>query len=204
MVAVVLLHSLTLWVTKGNILKCRDTSIHWACGLLLLAYLPSSINILWLYFLVFLPLTYGKTYGDVLDNQLPMPWLLKTLGPTFNTVMMPQLNRLFAFLPDFLNEQIVFGEFANQRLSIQLADPPEVQGYAFFGDSEFTYWYNLAEDMQPFAPGCFNAGFGGSRILDLIEWADRLCLRWQPKVVVLHCMGNDWDTRWKVLGKAQF
>eukprot|EP00930_Biecheleria_cincta_P044840 TRINITY_DN30892_c0_g1_i1.p1 TRINITY_DN30892_c0_g1~~TRINITY_DN30892_c0_g1_i1.p1 ORF type:complete len:347 (+),score=48.62 TRINITY_DN30892_c0_g1_i1:72-1112(+) len=201
MVACVLLHLLSLWVTKGDILKCVDFSVHWACGLLLIAVLPTPMHSLLLYFLVLLPLTYGKTYGDILDNQLPMPWLLKTLGPTFNTIMVPQLNRILAFLPDFVKEQLVFGEFANHRVSQQLANPPESQGYAFFGDSEFTYWYNLAEDMQPFAPGCFNAGFGGSRIPDLITWMDRFCLRWQPKVVVLHCMGNDWDTRWKVWGR---
>lgn len=55
--------------------------------------------------------------------------------------------------------------------------------------------------MRSVAPGCFNAGFGGSRIQDLLTWADRLCLQWQPKVVVLHCLGNNWDTRWKAWGR---
>ena len=43
--------------------------------------------------------------------------------------------------------------------------------------------------------GAFNAGFGGARTSDLLRAAEELCVVWSPRMVVLHCGGNDFDFR---------
>ena len=71
---------------------------------------------------------------------------------------------------------------------------PAPGGVCWIGDSEFTFWLNLREDMAPFHPNCFNAGFGGARLCDVLHNLKRLCLRWEPRIVIVHAGGNDLDT----------
>jgi len=71
--------------------------------------------------------------------------------------------------------------------------PAQRGGVCFIGDSEFTFWHHLAEDMLPFSRKCFNAGFGGSRTDDLLRHLEPLCLSWDPCAVVVHVGGNDYD-----------
>merc|ERR1712023_436180 len=47
--------------------------------------------------------------------------------------------------------------------------------------------------MAAFHPNCFNAGFGGSRSLDLMTHVKPLCLDWDPSIVIVHAAGNDFD-----------
>ena len=70
---------------------------------------------------------------------------------------------------------------------------PRAGGVCFLGDSEFTFWHRLQEDMAPFSADCFNAGFGGSRCVDVGVHLRRLCLDWEPSVVIVHVGGNDFD-----------
>lgn len=70
---------------------------------------------------------------------------------------------------------------------------PARGGVCFLGDSEFTFWHQLEQDMLPFSPKCFNAGFGGARTIDLDRNLGPLCLDWDPKVVIVHAGGNDFD-----------
>lgn len=70
---------------------------------------------------------------------------------------------------------------------------PAPGGVCFLGDSEFTFWKFLREDMAAFHPNCFNAGFGGSRSLDLMTHVKPLCLDWDPSIVIVHAAGNDFD-----------
>tara|TARA_Y100000389_G_C17196794_1_gene381609 strand:- start:113 stop:688 length:576 start_codon:yes stop_codon:yes gene_type:complete len=63
----------------------------------------------------------------------------------------------------------------------------------FIGDSEFTTWSNLEQDMSYLKYNSFNAGFGGARSIDILNNLNNLCLQWNPKYVILHIGGNDYD-----------
>lgn len=84
---------------------------------------------------------------------------------------------------------------AAKRLAIQRRATPRAGGICFYGDSEFTTWYNLETDMRQFLDGreCLNAGFGGARTLDLVRHHQDLVTQWHPAAVVLHVGGNNWD-----------
>ena len=87
----------------------------------------------------------------------------------------------------------IMNKEAKRRMQIQNGSPPLSDSICFYGDSEFTTWYDLEKDMSNANFTCFNAGFGGARTTDLECHVDELCLKWDPKMVVIHAMGNDWD-----------
>jgi len=57
------------------------------------------------------------------------------------------------------------------------------------GDSQFFRWKTLAEDLPEYT--IVNRGVDSFRIADLIHFADRLIVRHQPRLIVLHAGGND-------------
>jgi hypothetical protein len=59
----------------------------------------------------------------------------------------------------------------------------------FVGSSSFTYW----KDVNDYFPGktIINRGFGGSRLLDLNNYADDLLDPYNPKQIVIYCGEND-------------
>lgn len=63
----------------------------------------------------------------------------------------------------------------------------------FLGDSEFTTWYFLENDLSCLNYKSFNSGFGGARTIDIINNIDSLCINWLPKIVFIHIGGNDYD-----------
>lgn len=71
---------------------------------------------------------------------------------------------------------------------------PAPGGVCWIGDSEFTFWHGLDQDMKEFfIKNNINAGFGGSRIKDISRNVHRLCLDWDPSIVIVHASGNDYD-----------
>jgi len=70
---------------------------------------------------------------------------------------------------------------------------PKKGGVVWLGDSEFTFWHHMSEELASFHPNCINAGFGGSRLTDIMKNIDRLCLSWDPSIVIVHAAGNDFD-----------
>ena len=59
----------------------------------------------------------------------------------------------------------------------------------FVGSSSFALWARMEQDMAPLP--VLNRGFGGSRIRDVVHYADRIVLPHRPKAVVLYAGTND-------------
>lgn len=85
-------------------------------------------------------------------------------------------------LPPFENEIRAF-EGADS------ATPPPRQPILFTGSSSIRFWTSLANDF-PNKP-VLNRGFGGSELSDVIRYADRVIVRYQPRQIVLYAGEND-------------
>jgi hypothetical protein len=66
--------------------------------------------------------------------------------------------------------------------------PPARGGIVFTGSSSVHFW--KVNEAFPDLP-VLNRGFGGSVANDLIVYADRVALRYQPKVLVVYTGSND-------------
>ena len=67
--------------------------------------------------------------------------------------------------------------------------PPPPEPVLFVGSSSIRMWTSLASDF-PGVP-VLNRGFGGSRMDDLLRYADRLVFRYHPRTVVFYEGDND-------------
>lgn len=63
----------------------------------------------------------------------------------------------------------------------------------FLGDSEFTFWYNIENDLKNVKFNCFNSAFNNCRSIDIINYLDKLCIEFLPTLVILHIGNNDYD-----------
>src|SRR5512136_3175724 len=61
--------------------------------------------------------------------------------------------------------------------------PPPADVIVFTGSSSITFWSTLEQDMAPLP--VINRGFGGSRIDDVVYYADRIVIPYHPRAVVL-------------------
>ncbi len=68
-------------------------------------------------------------------------------------------------------------------------DMPPPNQIVFFGSSTIRYWQSLADDMAPLP--IVRRGFGGSRILDAVYYADRMVIPYRPAAVVVFSGTND-------------
>lgn len=59
----------------------------------------------------------------------------------------------------------------------------------FVGSSSFTKWKTITKDF-PDHP-ILNRGFGGSQLVDLIEFADETIFKYRPKQLYIYCGEND-------------
>ena len=66
---------------------------------------------------------------------------------------------------------------------------PDQDAIVFVGSSSFTLWSSLEEDMAPLP--VINRGFGGALIDDVVHYADRIVVPYQPSAVVLFAGTND-------------
>ena len=68
------------------------------------------------------------------------------------------------------------------------AKPPPKGGVVFVGSSSIRMW-----KLEKSFPGSdvLNRGFGGSQIIDSVELAPRLVLKYQPRLVVFYAGDND-------------
>ena len=67
--------------------------------------------------------------------------------------------------------------------------PPARGGIVFTGSSSFTLWSTLERDMAPLP--VINRGFGGALMGDVVRYADRVVLPYEPRAVVLFAGTND-------------
>ncbi|HEY3330684.1 MAG TPA: GDSL-type esterase/lipase family protein [Capsulimonadaceae bacterium] len=76
--------------------------------------------------------------------------------------------------------------------SFELRDrrnPPPKGGIVFVGSSTFTLWPELVSDFEPLP--VLNRGFGGCEIRDVVRYADRIILPYEPRQVVIYAGDND-------------
>ena len=69
------------------------------------------------------------------------------------------------------------------------ASPPPPSPVLFVGSSSIRFWESLATDF-PGVP-VLNRGFGGSRMDDVLRYADRVVFRYKPRAIVLYEGDND-------------
>ncbi len=85
--------------------------------------------------------------------------------------------------PDAWEASIQTFEAQDQR------QPPEPGLIVFTGSSSFTLWSTMERDLTPLP--VLNRGFGGARIQDVVHYAKRIVLPYQPCAVVLFAGTND-------------
>ena len=66
---------------------------------------------------------------------------------------------------------------------------PSQHAVVFVGSSTIRYWSTLADDMSPLA--VIQRGFGGSRMLDSVHYADKIVIPYNPSAVVMFSGTND-------------
>lgn len=67
--------------------------------------------------------------------------------------------------------------------------PPPEHVIVFTGSSSITFWTTLEQDMAPLP--VINRGFGGSHLNDVVYYANRIVIPYQPRAVVLFAGTND-------------
>jgi len=82
--------------------------------------------------------------------------------------------------------------FEKSVLAYEAADttaPPHRNAILLAGDSQFFRWKTFAEDLAGY--DVVNRGVDSFQSTDLLYYADRLVLRYTPRLIVLHIGGND-------------
>jgi lysophospholipase L1-like esterase len=69
------------------------------------------------------------------------------------------------------------------------ASPPPQDAILFVGDSQFTRWKSIHEDLKGYT--VINRGFGGSQMSDLLHYTDRIVIPYRPRLIVVNEGGND-------------
>jgi hypothetical protein len=85
----------------------------------------------------------------------------------------------------------------SQRFAAKVADyqaedrahPPPKNAILFAGDSQFYRWKTIHEDLPGYT--LINRGIDSFQLEHLIQYADRLILPYEPRLIVLHVGGND-------------
>lgn len=67
--------------------------------------------------------------------------------------------------------------------------PPPQGAILFVGDSTFTRWKTIHDDLPEYT--VINRGFGGSQMSDLLYYTERIVLPYKPRMIVVQEGGND-------------
>ncbi|MBG9375302.1 G-D-S-L family lipolytic protein [Panacibacter sp. DH6] len=86
-------------------------------------------------------------------------------------------------------QALPFADEINKFRHTDSIQPPAQNEILFVGSSSFTKW----TDIQQYFPAhkIINRGFGGSRLLDVIMYADDVIFPYHPKQIVIYCGEND-------------
>lgn len=108
-----------------------------------------------------------------------------TPAPRANGGPHPAATPAIGPLPDSAR----FAPELNAFLRQDSVSPPPPAPVLFVGSSSIRFWDSLAADF----PGLrvLNRGFGGSRMDDLLRYADRVVFRYKPKAIVFYEGDND-------------
>jgi lysophospholipase L1-like esterase len=85
-----------------------------------------------------------------------------------------------------------FGQWEKEIAAFEASDrtnPPPKHCLLFTGSSTIRKWTTLARDF----PGLpvVNRGVGGSEVVDITHFADRIVFPYEPKMIFFRCGGND-------------
>lgn len=67
--------------------------------------------------------------------------------------------------------------------------PAPKHSILFVGSSSFTRWKSINEDLPGYP--IVNRGFGGSRLTDVIHFAEETIFKYHPKQIYIYCGEND-------------
>lgn len=88
--------------------------------------------------------------------------------------------------------QAATNAFEKDILAFEAADranPPSAGAILLVGDSQFTRWKSVHQDLPAYR--IINRGFGGSKMTDLLLYTDRIVTRYKPRMIVVNEGGND-------------
>jgi lysophospholipase L1-like esterase len=88
-----------------------------------------------------------------------------------------------------LATNLPFAKDINAFTQGDLTNPPPKNAILFIGSSSIRLWKSLAQDFPRHR--VINRGFGGSQIIDSVNYADRIVLPYRPKRIVMYAGGND-------------
>ncbi len=88
-----------------------------------------------------------------------------------------------------LPETQPFAKEINSFTAADATNPPPRSAILFVGSSSIRLWKTLAQDFPDLR--VVNRGFGGSQIIDSVNYADRVILPYKPRHIVLYAGGND-------------
>ncbi len=120
------------------------------------------------------PTLYHFTFVMNFRTALPA-LLLALLTPAVHAEKPPAQHR-------FEKDILAFEAQARQS-------PPPQGAILFAGDSQFTRWKSIHEDLPGYT--VINRGFGGSTMADLLYYTDRIVIPLKPRRIVVHEGGND-------------
>lgn len=94
-----------------------------------------------------------------------------------------------AVAPPPLEATRPFAREINDFTASDAAMPPARGEILFLGSSSIRLWKTLSKDL-PDLP-VLNRGFGGSQVIDSVNYADRIVFPYKPRHIVLYAGGND-------------
>ena len=108
-------------------------------------------------------------------------------------------------LASFSIGESVSQPFYNDIVKFRRADSvqaPPAKPILFIGSSSFTNWKDLADWFSEYP--VLNRAFGGSSLTHLIQYADDVVFRYDPRQIVVYCGENDLATDPKVDGDSVY
>ena len=108
-----------------------------------------------------------------------------TPTPTSESGGRPAPTAVLQPLPDSARFAAELNGFVRQ----DSASPPPPSPVLFVGSSSIRFWDSLASDFSGLP--VLNRGFGGSRMDDVLRYADRVVFRYRPRAIVLYEGDND-------------
>jgi lysophospholipase L1-like esterase len=88
-----------------------------------------------------------------------------------------------------LAEDRPFAKEINAFTASDATNPPPSGSVLFIGSSSIRLWKTLAQDFSKFR--VLNRGFGGSQVIDSVNYADRIVFPYKPRQIVMYAGGND-------------
>jgi len=88
-----------------------------------------------------------------------------------------------------LATNLPFAKEINAFVEADRTNPPPKNATLFIGSSSIRLWKTLAQDFPRHR--AINRGFGGSQIIDSVNYADRIVIPYRPRRIVMYAGGND-------------